>query len=263
MKITHTRQSSIFAVALFAVMPTAIMTQSFTNYIGDFYFSILLMLALWFILTYLENKKLPYLAAGGIMAFFTLNMWAGGMFAVVALIFAGIIILLQGKIGFQRAIMLGFIAVMGAYFFIYPISMFYVGPDLSNINAASEFQVPSLNFITLITQQNLVWHTSLTMTIGQYSGGFFLFMFPILLLALVESKRNIWTVTVFGMFLAGLPIALVNARFESLIIIPMAILAAGGTKLMKIPYKIDVYLILLGIMAFFAIYEVWTVWLYF
>ena len=255
--------TSLLAVALFAVMPTAVLSQNFANYTGGFFVAILSLLSLWLFLHYYENRKVAFLLCGMLSSYVASLMWNGGMIVFVSLFWCCFMLFLKKWLSWRSLILFGTILSFGAYFIIYPHLSINVGPDLSNVNVISASQIPMFNFLTFISQQNLSLRNSVAMD-GAIITGFFMFMLPILLLFFWDiTDASPWLIGLCAFLLVAMVVSLVNARFESFVILPASILAAYGTKYIRISWKLPIYLSLIGFMAILAMYEVWPFFNYF
>lgn len=260
-RLTNDKRSGIIAVALLAVMPTAIESQSFANYVGDFFVSILGMASLWFLLTYLKNKRISFLALGCVIAYCASQMWNGGDIIFASLFAALGVIWLSDRADSRYVLSSALVLSLLGYYLIYPHLSLYVGPSLSNVNVHLESHAFALNILTLASQQNLLFGIR-AYSFGIILAGIALYLFPLLLLVKKPTVDK-EMLGVCALLLIALPVALTDARFESFVVLPMAILAGAGIKRIKMPHKLPIYTLLLVLMALLGILEVWSVVTYF
>lgn len=269
MKITENTKYSIYAVLLFAIMPTAVLTQGFSNYIGDFYMPIIALFSLFMLILAVENypQKVKVLIYGIVSITFLIIaylLWNGGAYAIVTVLGGLVAYLLSSKIGTRKTIILFLIATPILYL-LYLHSPLYVGPDLSNVYATypSNLNVAVLNAIIFFSQQTGVYLEKTVVSINALSlmiiailSSSLLYLIPTLK-TFGKKKASPWLSAIITTFILSAPLALLDSRFESLIILPIAIIAGTGT--MEIPSfkgKRKLYILLLAITLIMALFEV-------
>jgi hypothetical protein len=225
-KITGKDAWGLFGTLLYALQPFAIEINSFNEWSGESFLPILLALSVLILLYSLESgeKGKKYLLAG--VSLITLALayfvWSAGIFALVSYVFAVIAIFV-----FKRT---GSLKLTGALIAVL-LSVCWVWFASTNLEgfAGSLGQPNAFNLLQLLTQTNLYqydawYHLGTILWYG------FLFSFGLIILALLsfrdheESERRALIATI-ALLLAGILLPLYNARWMSLIVIPMTALA--------------------------------------
>lgn len=248
--------TALYACLLFAVMPTAVLSQNIGNYVGDSFEAVFVLLAVYLLVIAFKRGSVLLFLVSLIIAFICSQFWNGGLFVLSAW-GIGVIGICALYLTSKRKALLIIGLLMLFLWILYSHSSLYVGPALSNDNAVSLSQVYSLNLQTLISQQNV----NRLMPIGDLDSfllGSALFALPLIfLLFLGWQKQFPFIMGLMAIAITGLPEAVIDARFESLIVMPIVILASLGSTYIRIPHKKLVYSLFLFLLVIFVIGEIW------
>ena len=259
-------RASMLGVLLFAVMPTAVQTQLLSVYTGDFFIGILLMMALLLLVVAVDSHKQQRKALiFGLLSILPLIvaafLWNGGLYVVATYGFVAALLVLRKFTNSLRWLVFYACILLVCIFVLYRYSPVYVWTDISNINVPphSDFAtVIEFNALTALTQQDMAVNMQV-MYIALLLG-FALCVLPALwFICMYKGSPDNATVALVGGLLCGLPLALLNARWESLIIMPLAALAGAGLSKVhtKNPMIYTLFCAGVALLALFAVLEVW------
>lgn len=259
-------RAGLFSVLLFAVMPTAVQAQLLSVYTGDFFIGILLMLALLLLVVAAdsykqERKALIFGLLSILLLIVAAFLWNGGLYVVATYGFVAALLLLRRFTSSLRLLAAIGCILLAVLFVLYRYSPVYVWTDISNINVPPHSAVGAMlefNALTMLTQQNLAMNMQI-MYIALLLG-FALCVMPALwFIYTYKGRPDNAMAALVGSLLCGLPLALLNARWESLIIMPLAALTGGGLSKVHTKNPIIYTLFCAGVvlLALFAVLEVW------
>lgn len=265
--VTQKNTPALFAVGIFSIQTTAVLTQGLLIYSGDLFTPILTVASIWLLVKYSDNKDLKYLVSSLALLGLAFIIWTGGWIALVCYFGTVVILLLWNRLTPRKLLILAFMATVLLYtvYNYLPRSLNYGPPFLNvNLNSVGFWNVILFNIYTLLTQQMAVLVVPLFLAIGIVN---FLFIYwgPICY-GLFEGRflKNKMFIAMLVMLILSMPIVLTDSRYESLIILPMAIIAGVCAKYtLPIFFKTDqrkiIFVLVLLLMVATAIFGTWLI----
>jgi hypothetical protein len=250
-EITGTYKASIWSLALFAVYPTAELMQQIPMWVGDFFTSILLLAAV--LLLYLAKKSyrqkwksLIYAMLSIVFLITAYSIWNGGIYAVAAYSLVLVYLLVSSWLrDIKKALILSLVATGIAYLVCavspYSVFLFRGLPIYPNI-------LPLLSQQLFSNWNNFTFFTipgSIGITIF---GAMISSILVILALSdFLHGKGDELLGILLLLIAIGLPMALTDLRFNSLIIMEIAIVS--GISISRIESRMSMLMFFLLIVV--------------
>lgn len=279
-KVTSSRKAGLLSMLLYAVSQTGSYTESFSRWKGDAFVPILLtfsVLALLYILDMPKEKNairiiIAAVALGSLIL--CAAVWNGGIYAYAAFSFAVIGIALSYFAKKQRIILPIMVLLLILAWRILPMTGIQKSINLQlDMQPASIIgAIPEIlgQLEPLAYQTSLLYHNSLLyalwVIIG-FLGSFALVFITILKFAFKDHTNNEKRayLAALSLLLFGIPFAIISTTWNSLIYLPVSILAGSSIALLsesgrKKLLKIIVFAI--PLIVIFTLYQIITTPIY-
>ena len=274
-KITKNVQAGLLASLLYATSEIGMTAEAFNRWKGDSFVPILLLFSILMFLNLIENKNhynlLKKIGASVLIIaplIFSYYIWNGGLYAIAAFFFVLTAIITSNLIPDTKKHTLGIILLLVAAWVVFIYFHLNNAVSLGPINLTPHLFIGDI--LQLLGQlesayylPSLIYHTYLYY-IWVLAG--FLSTFGLLIITIRlykpshkdKNQKNAYT-AILAMLLFGIPFAILQYRFNSLIYLPVSIIAGCSIALIPSSWKLYMKIFIpsiIIIVLIFAIYQI-------
>ncbi len=274
-KITKNAEAGLLASLLYATSEIGITAEAFNRWKGDSFVPILLLFSVLMLLHLIENKnhynsfkKIGFFLLITVPLVFSYYIWNGGLYATAAFFFILTALIISNIIPDTKkqalAIILIFAAAWTAFVFFHLNNAISLGP----INLTPHLFIEDI--LQLLGQlesayylPSLIYHTYLyyIWVLAGFLSTFGLLIITIRLYkpSLKDKNQKSAYTAILAMLLFGIPFAIIQYRFNSLVYLPISIIAGCSIALIPDIWKRNMKIFIpsiITIVLIFAIYQI-------
>lgn len=223
-RLTDSERWGLLGATFYALEPNAIAINTFGSvWVGDSFVPILIGLAALFFLIGADRKSRGdngwFLIGSLSLVPLLLStwLWNGGWFGFVSILFAGGLVVVYLLRGLREA-MVSFIALLVMGWIVFAVFSGVVDnatPSFNNLLLMLSQMRPGQSFYELAALGLLVYLLTVSATLSR---------FP---LKVASRSQQMTFMIVLGLLLVGIPFAIYDARWNTLLVIPISILAGA------------------------------------